>query len=84
MNFLKPDLDTVNVIYELTCVGICERCHKLQVFLHQCGLVDHSGARSGHKGHGGGWDRLSCKGGNRDRCQFDIMNTAQMRGNNRL
>ena len=37
----------------LTCVGVCERSHELQVLLHEGGLVHHGGTGSGHEGHGG-------------------------------
>lgn len=40
-------------LVRLTCVGVRECCHKLQVLLHECGLVDHRGAGRGYEGHAG-------------------------------
>lgn len=42
---------------QLTCVCVCERCHKLQVLLHKCSLVHYRGTGGRHKGHGGTWGR---------------------------
>lgn len=44
-----------NMSKQLTCVCVRERCHKLQVLLHQSSLVHHSGTGGRHKGHGGSW-----------------------------
>lgn len=45
--------DDFDMNKQLTCVCVCECCHKLQVLLHKCSLVHHSGTRGRHKGHGG-------------------------------
>lgn len=48
-----------NTTKQLTRVCVCECCHELQVLLHECGLVHHSGTGGRHKGHGGTWGRRS-------------------------
>lgn len=44
----------------LTRVVVSECRHKLQVFLHEGGLIHHGGARGGDERHGGGRDRQDC------------------------
>lgn len=52
---LELSLNRKSQAGELTRVGVCERRHKLQVLLHERGLVHHGGAGRGDERHGDGW-----------------------------